>query len=52
MAEEQDVVLDDVGQNHHGKQVVELGVPHGGQVLELVLSRDVAALDDGLARRR
>ncbi len=52
VAEVLDVVLDDVGQNHHGKQVVVPDAPHDVLVVELVLSRDVAALDDGLARRR
>lgn len=52
MAEVLDVVLDDVGQNRHGKQVVVPDAPHDVLVVELVLSRDVAALDDELARRR
>ena len=51
VAEVLDVVLDDVG-HHHGKQVVVPDAPHDVLVVELVLSRDVAALDDGLARRR
>lgn len=44
-------VLDDVGQNRHGKQVVEPDAPHDVLMVELVLPRDVADLDDGLARR-